>query len=225
MSQSGRVKRTVETVEFTGPAGRIEGLLTIPEGARGAAVMCHPHPLFGGTMNNNVCFHGALALAESGRATLRFNFRGVGRSEGTYDEGRGEQDDLRAALRWLIERTGDEAPIIGGFSFGSRVALAVASTWTDPRPPAAVVAVGIAPRYLDLASLPVCPVPTLVVQGDADEYGPLEDVRPLVSRWGAELRVVEGAGHFFVGRLDELRAVVGSSILISPIAAAPRYEI
>lgn len=203
------MKRTVETLEIAGPAGRLEALLTVPDGARGAAVMCHPHPLFGGTMNNNVCYHAALALAETGRATLRFNFRGVGQSEGAYDEGNGEQDDLRAALRWLIERTGDTAPIVGGFSFGSRVAMNVACAWAEPRPPTALVAIGIAPRLFDLSALERCSLPALVVQGDADEYGALPEVRALLDRApGVELSVVAGAGHFFEGRLTEVRATI-----------------
>lgn len=202
------MKRVVEKHLIPGPAGTLEALLTVPEGARGAAVMCHPHPLFGGTMNNNVCYHAALALAETGRATLRFNFRGVGASEGAYDEGRGEQDDLRAALAWLIDRTGDEAPVVGGFSFGSRVAIDVASTWQGPL--AALVAIGIAPRLFDLTGLLRCTMPTLVVQGDADEYGPLADVHALLAEAPptTRLHVVGGAGHFFEGRHGELRTAV-----------------
>lgn len=206
------MRRTVEKHEIEGPAGTLEALLTVPEGAHGVAVVCHPHPLYGGTMNNNVCYHAALGLAETGRATLRFNFRGVGASGGSYDEGRGEQDDLRAALAWLdgwARGEGlDPTPVVGGFSFGSRVAIGVAAG-LEPTGLAALVAIGIAPRLFDLSGLLRVTAPTLVVQGDADEYGPLADVHALlVDAPRVELHVIEGAAHFFEDRHSALRTVV-----------------
>src|SRR5918912_3777577 len=112
---------------FDGPAGRIEAILREPAAAvRRAAIVCHPHPLFGGTMHNKVVFRIARAFQEAGFAVLRFNFRGTGRSEGTHDEGRGEQDDLRAAMAFIEQRYAGAEVWLAGFSFGAAVMLRAA---------------------------------------------------------------------------------------------------
>ena len=200
--------RVVEKHTLSGPEGRIEALLQRPQGEpRGAAVVCHPHPLYGGTMNNNVVYHTARALTELGYTTLRFNFRGVGDSEGTHAHGVGEEADLLAALDWLRESTGEERPVVAGFSFGARVALAVGCR---PGAARALVALGVAPRLFDLSFVARCAVPKLFIQGERDELSALDDVRAFFDEAAPpkELVVVEGADHFFTGRLARIREAI-----------------
>ena len=180
-----------------------------PEGdAVAAAVVCHAHPLHGGMMHFKVVFRIAKALQAAGCAVLRFNFRGVGRSEGAHDEGRGEKDDARAAL----DETGRRVPgvplVLGGFSFGSVVALEVAGP--DERVRAGfflgypVRLVG-EPRGLDVGGKP-----RLFVQGEEDQFGSGASLETLLAPWpdGRTTVVLPGADHFFTDRLDEMQAVV-----------------
>jgi alpha/beta superfamily hydrolase len=202
------VSRT-ESFDLAGPAGRLEAILMHPEAEPlAAAVVCHAHPLQGGIMHFKVVFRAARALQQQGLAALRFNFRGVGRSEGEHDDGRGEQDDARAALDELARRWPSVPLLAGGFSFGSVVSLRVAAA--DPRPRAAF-ALGLPLKHLtDTAFLDAVRVPRLFVQGEHDEFGDGETVRALVEPLPPPrtLVVVPGSDHFFNGHLDRLQQIV-----------------
>lgn len=198
-----------ETFDFRGPAGRLEAILMLPEAPPvAAAVVCHAHPLHGGMMHFKVVFRAAKALQSAGLAVLRFNFRGVGRSEGVYDHGTGEQEDARAALFELQERVPGVPLVLGGFSFGSMVALHVAAR--DPRV-RAVFSLGfplsMAEDHSFLASLTR---PRLFVQGENDEFGPGEALRTLVEPLPPprEIVVVPATDHFFDGQLDALQGAI-----------------
>jgi alpha/beta superfamily hydrolase len=198
-----------EAVVIPGPAGPLEALLEIPEGASSAsvAVVCHPHPQHGGTMQNKVVHMLARTFQEQGVPTIRFNYRGVGNSAGEYDEGRGETDDAVAALDFAAARWPGAALWLGGFSFGGAVAFRAATR----RPVARLVMAAPAVQRVDaadLAQIPSCP--WILVQGDQDEV-----IAPaLVSEWVAALPrkphfvMLPGVGHFFHGRLDDLRSTV-----------------
>lgn len=191
--------------------GHLEAILKEPDSApRGAAVVCHPHPLHGGTMHTKAVYRSAQALNEAGLVALRFNFRGVGASTGSYDEGVGEQDDLRAAVDWLVERHPELPVVVGGFSFGSMVALNVGA---DDDRAAALLGLGLPvdldERY-DFGFLADVDKPVLVVQGENDEFGPARRVKEVLAPLGSHVTVVTIAGtdHYFEGRLDELRDAV-----------------
>ena len=200
-----------ETFDFAGPAGRLEAVLVQPDAPPvAAAVVCHAHPLHGGMMHFKPVFRAAKALQEAGLAALRFNFRGVGRSEGVHDGGVGEQDDARAALDEMGRRYPGLPLVLGGFSFGSTMALRVAAR--EPRV-RAVLAMGYPLRRLgDAAPLGDVRQPRLFVQGGEDEFGPAEEIRATVEPLlpPRELVVVAGADHYLTGRLDELHAAVAA---------------
>jgi alpha/beta superfamily hydrolase len=194
-----------------GPAGRLEALLN--EGAPDAthaALVCHPHPLYGGTMHNKVVFHCMKALNGFGLPVLRFNFRGAGRSEGSHGQGRGEVDDVRAALQWLQA----EFPlplIFAGFSFGAATGLRAACP--DPRVVALIslgTPVRIEGRGYDYRFLRDCAKPKLFVSGGQDEFGPHEELQRVISRMAEpkRLALIDGADHFFHGHLAEMRQTV-----------------
>ena len=199
--------RETKTCSFAGPSGTLEGLLDFPAAAPTAvAVVCHPHPLQGGTMNNKVAYILARAYTDLGAASLRFNFRGVGKSEGHFDQGLGETSDALAALDWLAAQHPGLPLWLAGFSFGAYVSLRAQSA----RPVARLVTVAPAVERFDTGAIqePICP--WLLVQGDADEV-----VAPqAVLAWARGLarppriEVMAGAGHFFHGRLNELREMV-----------------
>ncbi|MFN2432995.1 MAG: alpha/beta hydrolase [Gemmatimonadota bacterium] len=199
----------IQTLRLPGPAGPLEAILKRPAGGSPpfAAVVCHPHPLHGGTMHSKVVFNVAKALEERGAAVLRFNFRGVGRSGGAHAEGVGEREDVRAALTFLAGLHPGLPLCLGGFSFGAWVGSAVGCA--DPRV-TQLVAVGTPTRLFDSDALLHCPKRKLFVQGGADEHGPAPELASVVESLAPpkELRVVEGADHFFSGRTDELRAVL-----------------
>ncbi|MEP6801669.1 MAG: alpha/beta fold hydrolase [Acidobacteriota bacterium] len=197
---------SIETLFFPGPEGRLEGLWKDAAAPRkGGALFAHPHPLFGGTLHNKVVYRAARALVENGWATLRFNFRGVGLSEGTHDEGRGETLDVLAAADEVERRTG--GPLVtGGFSFGSAAALRAAAG--DGRV-AAFIGVGLPVATDSIRQTARPAVPALFVVGEEDTYGPPDLLREFVGRSGAVV-VVPRTGHFFEGKLPELEAVVGS---------------
>jgi alpha/beta superfamily hydrolase len=173
-----------------------------------AVVVCHPHPLFGGTMHNKVVYRLAKTFFDSGFATLRFNFRGAGRSEGKHDEGRGEQDDLRSAIRFMEEKYAGAQLWLAGFSFGAAVLLRSGCA-SSAR---ALVAVGTPVSKYDFAIEAICP--KLFVQGEWDEFGSVSDLEKLTASLAgpAQVKVIEGADHFFSGRLDELSRAVSSFI-------------
>jgi alpha/beta superfamily hydrolase len=205
----------LETVQIPVAHGTLEGLMRRPDPpvdaparAEGlAAVVCHPHPLGGGTMHNKVVFRVAQALGELGMPTLRFNFRGVGRSSGTYDEGRGERDDVRAALDYLAAAYPDHALCLAGFSFGSWVGLPVGAA--DPRM-RQLIGVGVPVGSLTVDALAGCVVPKLIVQGERDQYGPPDALRAWFAALPApkHVTIVPGADHFFTNQQAELRAAV-----------------
>jgi hypothetical protein len=198
-----------ETFDFRGPAGRLEAILVLPETPPvAAAVVCHAHPLHGGMMHFKVVFRAAKALQSAGLAVLRFNFRGVGRSEGAYDHGTGEQEDARAALFELQDRVPGVPLVLGGFSFGSVVALHVAAR--DPRV-RAVFALGFPLRTAeDHSFVASIDQPRLFVQGEHDEFGPGEALCALAERLPPprEVVVVPATDHFFDGQLDALQGAV-----------------
>ena len=201
-------------LDLPAPHGRLEALLKEPASPRRAAVVCHPHPQGGGTMNNNVVYRMAKALEErAGAAVLRFNFRGVGRSTGSYGEGVGEAEDVRVALNFMAERHPGLPLWLAGFSFGARVGLGVG---IEDERVSALLAVGLAVRIFDLAFLqePRPPKPLAVVQAANDEYGGLGEIEPFVARIPEpkNLWIVDGATHLCPGKLDELEAAVGTAI-------------
>src|SRR5262245_21096365 len=210
-------RRTRETVAgrlrsvmFRGPAGSLEGLWkeASHDGAmrcRGAAVFGHPHPLHGGTMHNKVVYRAVQALTRSGYDTLRFQFRGVGLSEGRHDAGHGEVEDFRAAMD-EAERTSGLPLVAGGFSFGSAVGLKAAAN--DPRV-AAFVGLGLPVASESGRMLPRPPreVPSLFVVGENDTFGPPSELAKFLAGTH-RMVVIPGADHFFEGQLD----LVGETI-------------
>lgn len=193
------------------PHGQLEAILKQPraEITRGVALVLHPHPLGGGTMHNKVVFRAAAALNDAGLVTLRINFRGVGQSTGTHDEGYGERDDVRAGLDYLSENYPAEKVTLCGFSFGARVGLEVGIT--DERV-ARLISIGTPVNKYDFSFLEECRKPILFIHGEHDEYGDVELLRQLVAQVArnarAELRVIQGAGHFFDDQLNELKAEI-----------------
>lgn len=205
----------VETILFSGPAGRLEGLWKEAKPPRrGSAVFAHPHPLGGGTLHNKVVFRAARALIAAGFSTLRFNFRGVGLSEGSHDQGRGETDDVRAAFAEAERRAG--LPLVaGGFSFGSAAALRAAAGHPGV---SAFVGIGLPVATDSVAGTSKPSVPALFVSGERDQYGPPATLREWVGDSG-EIVIVPGADHFFDGHLDELEAAVGKFLRTAPVSS------
>jgi alpha/beta superfamily hydrolase len=199
---------STQKFKLTGPAGAMEALLDLPlEGVtpQGTVVIAHPHPLFGGTMDNKVVQTMARAFVQSGWRALRFNFRGVGASEGTYDEGRGELQDLLAVV---AHSAPDGALALAGFSFGAFVTShAVAAL--AARDPRAVVLVGTAASRFTVAPIaPELHERTLVLHGEADDTVPLADAMAWARPQTLPVTVVPGGGHFFHGQLPLLRSLV-----------------
>jgi alpha/beta superfamily hydrolase len=199
---------STQKFKLTGPAGALEALLDLPlEGVapQGTVVIAHPHPLFGGTMDNKVVQTMARAFVQSGWRALRFNFRGVGASEGTYDEGRGELQDLLAVV---AHSAPDGALALAGFSFGAFVTShAVAAL--AARDPRAVVLVGTAASRFTVAPIaPELHERTLVLHGEADDTVPLADAMAWARPQTLPVTVVPGGGHFFHGQLPLLRSLV-----------------
>jgi alpha/beta superfamily hydrolase len=191
---------------------------------RAAAVVCHAHPQHGGMMHFKVVFRAAKALQEQGLAALRFNFRGVGRSEGRHDNGRGEQDDVRAALDEVEGRFPGLPLVLGGFSFGSLMALRVG---VGDRRARALFALGFPLSQLpDTSFLDRCPKPRLFVQGELDSFGPGEQIRHLVEGLPPprSLVVIPESDHFFTGHLDALQDAVGAWAARGPWEDLPAPE-
>src|SRR5215510_6770748 len=184
----------------------LEALLALPDTPSAGVVICHPHPLYGGDMDNPVIVRIQEVCAGLGLATLRFNFRGVGGSGGTHADGEGEQDDARAALEALARATGGAPTAIAGYSFGARIAAQVAST--APRIGGLAL---IAPPLgmYDFAGIEGVRAPTLLVAGTKDSYCPAPDFTRLAARLLAATTVsIEGADHFFFGKLFPLGEAV-----------------
>jgi alpha/beta superfamily hydrolase len=197
---------------FEGPAGQIEAILKEPAlPATRAAIVCHPHPLFGGTMHNKVVYRIARAFQEAGFAVLRFNFRGAGLSSGEHDDGRGEQEDLRAAMKFIEARFRGAELWLAGFSFGSAVMLQAAACDERVR---AIVAAGVPVSKYDFTAIARCHKPKLFVQGSLDQFGSIEDLRRFFHALDEpkKLEIIEGADHFFEGHLTELAQAVSDFI-------------
>lgn len=200
-----------------GPAGRLETAVDTPTdtagGPRGLALLCHPHPLHGGTLDNKVVQTLARACVAQGYTALRLNFRGVGGSEGAWDEGRGEIDDAQAVL--LAHRQAGQPLVIGGFSFGAYVATQLAARLADGRAPGGAAArlllVGPAASRFDLAPVPEH---TLVVHGEADDVVPLAAALDWARPQALPVVVVPGAGHFFHGQLPLLKTIVTRALQV-----------
>jgi len=173
------------------------------------ALACHPHPLFGGTMHNKVVYQAAKALHHSHIPVLRFNFRGAGLSEGEHDRGRGEQDDVRAALAYLAEHFPGKPILLAGFSFGAWVGLRVGCQ--DPRV-GQLIGLGIPVNNSDLSYLRACRKPKLIIQGGNDQYGSRANVEALFATLPGPKRIVivDGVDHFFAGKLDDVGAAIAS---------------
>ena len=181
-----------------GPAGKIECAVDFPAAApRGVALVAHPHPLHGGTLDNKVVQTLARAFVELGYTAWRPNFRGVGASEGTHDEGRGELEDLAA----VIEFSGAETPVLAGFSFGAAVQARLAQRVKPER----MALVGIAVRHQEV---PPVPADSIVIHGEKDETVLLADVLAWARPQDLPVVVVPGADHFFHRRLPVLRAII-----------------
>ena len=191
-------------VDLLGPAGRLEGILESPPSPRFAALVLHPHPLFGGTMHNHATYQIARAARQAGGATLRIQFRGVGLSEGKHGGGPGEVADARAALLWLSGRLPGLPLFTGGMSFGCLIALQLGCAEPDVE---GVLAAGMASRTLSLDFLPRCPKRVAAVQADKDEFGSVEEVTRLMAGPADRRRllVVAGATHLFLEDLRSLR--------------------
>jgi len=191
--------------EITGPAGRLSVAVDTIEGvpARGLAVVCHPHPLHGGTMDNKVVQTVARALAQRGWRTVRFDYRGVRESEGSYAEGQGETDDALAVI--AAHRVLGEPLVLGGFSFGGFVAANAATRLAEAERPQRLVLVG--PSTANF-SVPAVPAETLVVHGEADDVVPLSATMDWARPQSLPVVVVPGAGHFFHGQLALLKSLV-----------------
>ena len=220
---------TIRSLFLEGPVGRLEALLNSGDAdATHAALVCHPHPLYGGTMHNKVVFHTMKALNGFGFPVLRFNFRDTGLSEGDHDFGQGESDDVRTALDWL-EREFNRPLIFAGFSFGAAVGLSVACP--DPRVEAVIgLGVPVKPkdeRMYDLEFLQSCGKPKLFVSGSRDQFGPRAKLEELVNKLPEpkKLVIIESADHFFEGRLREMREAIEVWVKVAVLTTPREQEI
>ncbi len=222
--------RTIDTLQ--GPSGRLEALLNpsrLPDIPSATVVLCHPHPLFGGTVHNKVVYHAMKTFTELGLPVLRFNFRGAGLSQGRHDHGRGEQDDVRSAVDWLTVEYG--LPVLAaGFSFGAHMALRAGCEDTRV---AGLVSLGTpieaADRVYSYEFLHDCTKPKLFLSGTADAYGPVGKIEAALAPvpepkqivWAAE------ADHFFTGKLNRMQAALESWLLnhfLPELAARPMHK-
>jgi len=202
----------IRSLFLDGPAGRLEALLNSgAENATHAALVCHPHPMFGGTMHNKVVFHAMKALNSFGFSVLRFNFRGTGLSQGEHDHGVSEADDVHTALDWL-DREFHLPLIFAGFSFGAAIGLR--ASCPDDRVKA-VIGMGVPlnpvdERSYDLNFLQSCHKPKLLVSGSRDQFGARAKLEAMVNSLPEpkKLVIVESADHFFEGRLREMREAI-----------------
>ncbi len=220
------------TVFLDGPVGRLEGVFwSMPETHLEpplAALVCHPHPLFGGTMHNKVVYQTAKTLHRLGLPVLRFNFRGTGLSEGSHDAGRGEHGDVLAALNFLAAEFPDVPLLLAGFSFGSWVGLRVGCG--DAR---VTELIGLGLPVSDLgdakcAYLDSCAKPKLLVSGEFDAHGPPGILQAMVANFPApalentQVAIISGADHFFAGHLPELDQVIESWLVARHQELQPR---
>ena len=203
--------RRIEVHHLDGPAGKLEALLEPPEDAepRACAIVCHPHPLFGGTMHNKVVYRAARALRNSGYAVLRFNFRGVGKSEGRHDLGIGEINDAQAALDWLRGRYPGLPYTLAGFSFGSRVVVNLGCALQDAE---RLIILGFPAKRDPVGVLATCSANKVFIQSTHDEHGPPREMEAFYAQVAEPKRLiwVEAQDHFFAGGLDVLEKRVAA---------------
>jgi alpha/beta superfamily hydrolase len=204
--------RRIESYLLDGATGKIEALLEEPETGepREACLVCHPHPLHGGTMHNKVVYRTARALRRSGSVVLRFNFRGVGLSQGSHDHGAGELEDARLVLQWLRSRYPSLPYATAGFSFGSRIAMGLACSLVGAN---RVIALGFPTRSIGLGSfdyLKTCATAKIFVQSTHDEYGPREELEEIYRSFAEPKQIhwIDAADHFFRDGLDALEETV-----------------
>ncbi len=197
--------RRIESHTLAGPAGDLEALLEEPDGRAPAmaAVVCHPHPLFGGTLHNKVVYRLARGLRRAGIVVLRFNFRGVGRSAGEHGNLEGEIEDARAALAWLRERYPAIPYALAGFSFGSRVITRLGCETAGAR---FLMSAGFPTRWGPPDYLENCTAPKIFIQSTNDQYGPPAELEALYERFAPpkQLHWIPATDHFFAGGLEEL---------------------
>lgn len=225
----------LQTLNLPGPVGNLEALLV--EGqpdARFATLVCHPHPKGGGTMHNKVVYHAAKTMQRLGLPTLRFNFRGTGLSDGAHDDGRGESDDVRAALDWLDQRY--RLPIlVTGFSFGANVALHACCPQKNlaARVPGFIalgLPVAAEGREYHYRFLSDCTLPKLFISGAADQYGPQKTLVRIVAGAAqpATLIFIPEADHFFAGKLEQMQHAIAvwlsAQFGLHPLPQAPAAE-
>lgn len=206
--------------------GQLEAILKEPTpgaGRGGAALVLHPHPLYGGTMHNKVVFRASRALNDAGLVTLRVNFRGVGASTGAHDEGRGEQDDARRGLDYLRENYPGEPITLAGFSFGARFGLEVG---VDDARVERLIGIGTPVGKYEFDFLRRARKPLLLVHGERDDIGSAALIKELAASLPPEARVrleiIPGAGHFFDEQLDELMRVITAWARETDVARDPQ---
>jgi len=202
----------VHKLWIDGPVGKLEAAMRPADDSRGAVVLAHPHPLYGGTLHNPVIFHADRELNRRGLTTLRFNFRGVEGSEGVHDDGRGEVGDVAAAAQWLRDLVPGTPLLLVGYSFGSRACLTHGIA--DPAI-AGVVAIGLPVRIWPFDDLAAFGRPLAVVQGTDDEFGSIDEVEAAIARAkpAGTLYRIEGASHLFPGRAAEVAARVAEAVV------------
>jgi len=198
-----------EKVRFLSEGLSIEGLLCIQRGERGV-VITHPHPLYGGSMYNQVVEALVTVYQDKGFSTLRFNLRGTGDSEGSYDHGKGEQEDVRSALRYLYDR-GKRRLDLAGYSFGAWVNAKITNTESML---SSMIMVSPPVTFLDFSFLSFNPKIEAVITGGRDDIAAVDRIRTLIDTWNPEahLEVIEGADHFYSGRIDTLKSVLSRII-------------
>jgi len=200
--------RRIESHLLDGAAGKLECLLEEPEEElREACLVCHPHPLYGGTMHNKVVYRMARALRRSGSVVLRFNFRGVGKSQGSHDHGAGEFEDARILLDWLRSRYPELPFSTAGFSFGSRIASRVGCSLNDTN---RTILVGFPTSNGGFEHLKTCYVPKVFIQSTNDQYGPRTQLESLYASFAEpkQIQWIEASDHFFQGGLDALEETI-----------------
>lgn len=201
--------RKIESLFVNGPAGRLEALLEEPDDIAPieAALVCHPHPQHGGTMHNKVVYRIARGLRRAGAVVLRFNYRGVNLSDGSYDNGEGELEDARACLSLLLARYPDLPFSLAGFSFGSRIALKLGCSIPGAK---RIIAVGFPTVYKDRGYLEGCKVPRVFVQSTNDEHGPVADLELVVAALPEPKRLIliPASDHFFAEGLPRLEEAI-----------------
>jgi len=210
------VPRRIESHFIEGPAGRLEALLEEPEDRDPieAALVCHPHPLYGGTMHNKVVYRIARGLRRAGGVVLRFNFRGVNLSHGEHAHGVGEVDDARAALQYLRDLYPALPFTLAGFSFGSRVILRLGCSLEKARnqSPERLIAVGFPTSLDSFDYLATCSLPKMFIQSTVDEFGPKDALAAAYERFSEPKRLefIEAGDHFFAGALQALEGAIAS---------------